>query len=246
MSQIKSTIISQNDTVVVVITSTPAALFVDTFRFGADSITVTTDVTSLLPPSQCAQNASLIYFGSHFGNLQMGTTAGCKCPAVLISGHGSADGYGQANNCSAECESGLFHLDGLRRGAIQQGQPFNTMRWPIEPVTDPTKLKGWRTVAARGNAYPLSIFSPATALGDVKGFTIGMQMMNREINSDNTSTYTVEYYDIPAAPTKPLLSQYVGARMLPGETHTFNYVVQLAPAGDWANPKKAVTAVVQP
>ena len=56
----------------------------------------------------------------------------------------------------------------------------------------------------------------------------------------------VEYYDIPAAPTKPLISQYVAASMVFGETHTFNYVVSFAPAGEWATPKPAVTKVLAP
>lgn len=213
--QINSEIVSQNDTVVVVNTTTPAATFIDTFRFGDDTITVTTDVTNLMPATTCANGAATIYFGTHFGNVQLGTTSNCKCPATLISGHGSADGgllpffsryilnsvigcsqhvgtgHGQANNCTAACASGLYHLDGLRRGSIQQGQPFNTMKWPNQPVTDPTQLKGWRSVAARGNAYPQSIFSPVTALGDDKAFTIGIQVMNKELNPDNVSTYLV-------------------------------------------------------
>jgi hypothetical protein len=158
---------------------------------------------------------------------------------------GSADGHGQANNCTAHCDSGLFHLDTLRRGSIQQGQPFNTMG-SIPVVTDPAQLKGWRTVAARGNAYPESAFSPVTALGDTKSFTIGMQVLNQELNSDNTSTYQIEYYDIPAAPRKPLISQYISAKMLPGESHTFNTVIKLAAPGAWADPFPAVSEVASP
>jgi|EP01046_Picozoa_sp_COSAG06_P025709 hypothetical protein len=140
----------------------------------------------------------------------------------------------------------MFHLDRLRRGAIQQGQPFDTMKWPNEAVTDPAQLHGWRSTAARGNAYPASSFSPVTALGDTKSFTIGIQVMNPELNSDNTSTYNVEYYDLPAAPTKPLLSQYISASLLPGESHTFTYAIKLAPPGQWADPVPAVAAVAQP
>jgi hypothetical protein len=71
----------------------------------------------------------------------------------------------------------------------------------------PADLKGWHTIAARGNAYPQSIFSPATALGAVGAFTIGMQLLDPNTNPDNTADVTVEYYDIPAAPQKPLISQ---------------------------------------
>ena len=42
----------------------------------------------------------------------------------------------------------MFHLDRLRRGAIQQGQPFDTMKWPNEAVTDPAQLHGWRSTLA--------------------------------------------------------------------------------------------------
>lgn len=244
--QIKSSIVSQNDTVVIVNSTTDAAILIDTFRFGTDTITVTTQITSLIPPTKCADGAAVLYFGTHFGNIQLGETSGCKCPIVLMSGTGSADGHGQANNCSTSCESGLFHLDRLRRGAVQQGQPFDAMRWPNRAVTDPTQLKGWRSIAPRGNAYPQSSFSPATALGDTKSFTIGIQVLNPEINSDNTSTYLIEYYDVPAAPTKPLLSQYISAKMMSGETHTFTFVIKLGPAGKWEDPIPAVTEVVQP
>eukprot|EP01043_Picozoa_sp_COSAG02_P113294 COSAG02_NODE_49536_length_326_cov_0.726872_1_plen_68_part_01 len=68
------------------------------------------------------------------------------------------------------------------------------MKWPNEAVTDSAQLHGWRSTSARGNAYPASSFSPVTALGDTKSFTIGIQVMNPELNSDNTSTYNVEYY----------------------------------------------------
>eukprot|EP01043_Picozoa_sp_COSAG02_P027842 COSAG02_NODE_1659_length_11458_cov_2.406638_8_plen_587_part_00 len=245
-AQIHSTVVSQNSTMAIINTTTEVTTLMDIFRFEDDVITVSTTVTSLLPPTACADGSAVIYFGTFLGNLQLGNSEGCTCPAILQSGTGRADGHGQANNCTANCKSGLFHLDRLRRGAIQQGQPWDAMKWPHEAVTDPDQLHGWRSVAARGNAYPESSFSPVTALGDTKHFTIGVQVLNPELNSDNTSTYKVEYYDIPAAPTKPLLSQYISAKLLPGQSHTFVYKIKLAAAGQWGNPVPAVTAVAQP
>ena len=75
------------------------------------------------------------------------------------------------------------------------GQPFNNMKTPRCPKVD--ALPGWRTVAARGNAYPQSIFSPVSALGAPGAFTLGIQLLDPHTNPDNTSVIQVEYARTP-------------------------------------------------
>ena len=163
-AEIKSAIVSQNSTVVVINTTSAAAWLLDTFRFADDVITVTTQVTSRIPPTECAGGAAVIYFGSHFGNIQLGTSKnrlqayttrhsckwnaaginftasvlrlwcsadGCKCSAVLMSGTGSADGHGQANNCTADCKSGNRFI--LGKLTVQTVQLPPHYRLPTAP-----------------------------------------------------------------------------------------------------------------
>eukprot|EP00039_Didymoeca_costata_P011882 m.168568 g.168568 ORF g.168568 m.168568 type:complete len:843 (+) comp15320_c0_seq10:13-2541(+) len=241
-ADINYTIVSQNESIAIVSAESPSVLIVDTFRFSGDEITTTVSVTNKLNNT----GPNVIYFGLHVGNLELGTTQGCKCTPTLISGHGSADGHGQASNCTSSCNSGLYHLDRLRRGAIQQGQPFDNMQ-PNSCCVPPAQLKGWRSLAARGNAYPLSSFSPVTALGDMKAFTIGIQMLDPYVNTDNESTAVVESYDIPAAPTKPLLSQYIAVNLKAGATRDFTFIISLGkPATSWDDPLPAIKAVLKP
>lgn len=262
---VKSVIVSQNDSVVVIKTTTPSVEIVDHIRFDVDpdSIYVTQSITNLL-----TANAT-IYTGLFLGNLQLGTTTtGCTCPAVLMSGLGDgASGHGQANNCSASCKSGLYHLDGLRRGSLQQGQPWDNIN-PITPCTNksgpaqpggyhngcggsscipPQETLGWRTVAARGNGYPNSIFSPATALGSTQDdWTVGMQLLEPTVNSDTGTDVQVEYYDIPAAPRRPLISQYIAVALVGGRSRSFTAAICFGTGGAWADARPAVAKVLQP
>jgi hypothetical protein len=107
-------------------------------------------------------------------------------------------------------------------------------------------LAGWRTVAARGNAYPESIFSPASALGAPGAFTLGIQLLDPHTNPDNTSTVQVEYYDIPAAPKHPLISQYIAVALGAGVSRSFTSAITLGAAGTWQSPLPSVSAVLQP
>eukprot|EP00041_Stephanoeca_diplocostata_P020507 m.460664 g.460664 ORF g.460664 m.460664 type:complete len:866 (+) comp21597_c0_seq6:83-2680(+) len=241
-TQMNYTIVSQNESVAIVETTSPVASFVDIIRFAGDDITVTTSVTNLLNNTD---DLAVLYFGNHWGNLQIGTTQGCVCKPTLISGRGSADGHGQAANCSAKCNTGLFRVDGLRRGAIQQGQPFDNME-KGKCCPEPAELKGWRTLGARGNAYPQSAFSPATAIGNAKDFTIGYQLLDPSINPDTTSSASMEHYGIPAAPKHPLMSLYVSFNMSAGETRNFTTVLSLGQPGVWDNPEPAVVSVLKP
>jgi hypothetical protein len=117
-ADMKSTVLSQNATTIVVQTTSPSIHIVDTIRLDVDpdSLYITQNITNLL-----TTNATT-YTGLHLPNLQLGTTSrGCKCAATIWSGGPGtrADGHGQANNCTASCKTKLYHLDGLRRGAIQ-------------------------------------------------------------------------------------------------------------------------------
>jgi hypothetical protein len=242
-SAIKSTIVSQNATVIVVQTISPSIQIDDIIRLDVDpdSLYITQTFTNLLKTN------ATVYTGLHLPNLQLGTTtSGCTCPAVIWSGGPGtrADGHGQANNCTAACKTKLYHLDGLRRGAIQQGQPFDNMHTARCPKV--AALPGWRTVAARGNAYPESIFSPASALGAPNAFTIGIQLMDQYTNPDNTSIIQVEYYDIPAAPKRPLISQYIAAAMGAGASRSFTSAITLGAAGTWETPLASIDKVLQP
>ena len=107
-------------------------------------------------------------------------------------------------------------------------------------------LPGWRTIAARGNAYPESIFAPASALGAPEAFTIGIQLLDQQTNPDNTSVVQVEYYDVPAAPKQPLISQYIAVAMAGGASRLFTSAITLGAAGEWDTPLTAVTAVLKP
>ena len=240
---ITSTILSQNATTIVINTSSASIQIIDTIRLDVDpdSLYITQNITNLLPENATA------YTGLHLPNLQVGSaSSGCACPAVIWSGGPGtrADGHGQANNCTANCNTKLYHLDGLRRGAIQQGQPFDNMVAPCPPQS---ALPGWRTVAARGNAYPESIFSPATSLGAVGAFTLGLQLLDPNTNPDTTATVQVEYYDIPAAPKKPLVSQYIAVALPANGERAFTSVLTLAPAAtSWATPLPAVAASLKP
>jgi hypothetical protein len=50
---------------------------------------------------------------------------------------------------------------------------------------------------------------PCQVLGGVGGseFTVGIQVMSTDITPDHIHDTTVEFYDVPAAPKHPLLSQ---------------------------------------
>lgn len=85
-TQINYTIVSQNASVAVVATMSPVASFIDTIQFAGDEITVTTSVTNLLNNTD---DLAVLYFGNHWGNLQIGNTQGCVCKPTLISGYRS-------------------------------------------------------------------------------------------------------------------------------------------------------------
>lgn len=106
-SEIRTEVVAcDNSSSAILITRSPVLEITDTFRAEGDSIYITSVMTSLL------DYPVTMFVPLLLGNIQVGsTTSGCKCPVVLFSGHGSADGHGQSNNCSNACNTGLFHVD---------------------------------------------------------------------------------------------------------------------------------------
>lgn len=229
----------------IITTTSPFMTLVDTVRVDGDAVYISTNVSSKV------DGPVGLYFPVLLGNLQLGTTAGCDCagPLTVHSGAAPADGHGEAGNCSSSCTTKLFHLDRLRHGAIQQGQPWDNIS-PGTTIPDPSVLPGWRTMPARGNSYPSSSYSPVTALGGVGSddFTVGMQVLSQEITPDRLHDATVEFYDIPAAPKHPLLSQYMYLSVPgPNATRSFTTVLQFGqPGASWEDPSAAVAAVLTP
>ena len=245
----KTTIKSQNASAAVLETDLPDALITDTIRFYGDTMLVTTAITSRLK-----HRAMASFPGLALGNLQVGTghMSNCNCtPHVTVFSSSSDDlsGLSQTGNCSigtgeSTCNTGLFHLNQLRAGSVQQGQPWATDT--VLPPSDPAALTGWRTMAARGWSYPGIGFSPATALGDTNSFTLGMQTVVPGLNPDHMHEQRVEYYDIPAAPRHPMLSVDYYILLDPGQTKTFQTFVQLGePAEQWADPRPQIRPVLQ-
>ena len=229
-----------------VLTETADLVLSDHFRFEGDSIYITTNITSKRSSGVVAPYVPLV-----LGNLQLGRTAtGCDCSKLITvySGKSPADGHGEAGNCTASCKSGLFHIDRLRHGGLQQGQPWdNTSPDTCCPAVK--ELTGWRTMPARGNSYPSSSYSPVTVVGGAtpQDFTVGMQVLSAQINPDQLDNTTVEFYDVPAAPKHPMLSQYIYTTVDAGATRSFTTVVSFAPAASsWDDPSEAVSAVLQP
>jgi hypothetical protein len=182
-----------------------------TYRFDGDAVRVGMNVTNTMPTT-----AAALYFPLVWGNLQIGSTSsGCKCPVDLktpwCEEPDSATITYSSVNCSATCETELWHLDGLRQGSVQRGQPYSGGPkgggGAFQP--DVSRLPGWRETNAHwDNIYPLSsYYSPVTALGSKAGrWSIGIQVITPSLNPDSNSS-AVEFFDIPAASLHPLLSQ---------------------------------------
>ena len=246
----RTTIKSQTSTGAVLETDLPDALITDTITFYGDTMLLTTNITS-----RVQHRAMASFPGLTLGNLQVGTghTSNCNCTphvTVFSSGKDDLSGFSQAGNCSigtgkSTCSTGLFHLNQLRAGSVQQGQPWATDT--VLPPSDPSELTGWKSMAARGWSYPGIGFSPATALGDTKSFTLGMQTVVPGLNPDHMHEQRVEYYDIPAAPKHPMLSVDYYILLDPGGSKSFQTFVQLGePAADWADPRPQIRPVLQP
>ena len=229
-----------------VVTETADLVLADHFRFEGDSIYITTNITSKRSSGVVAPYVPLV-----LGNLQLGRTAtGCDCSKLITvySAKSPADGHGEAGNCTASCKSGLFHVDRLRHGGLQQGQPWDNTS-PDTCCPPVKELTGWRTMPARGNSYPSSSYSPVTVVGGAtpQDFTVGMQVLSAQINPDQLDNTTVEFYDVPAAPKHPMLSQYIYTTVDAGATRSFTTVITFAPAASsWDDPSEAVSTVLQP
>ena len=249
-SAFRSTIKSQSKDHAVLETDLPDALIVDELTFSGDTMILTTNITS-----RVKHRAMASFPGLALGNLQVGKghQGGCNCtPHVTVFSSSETDGSGmsESGNCSigagaSTCDTGLYHLNQLRAGSVQQGQPWATDT--VLPPTDPSELRGWRSMSARGWSYPGIGFSPATALGDEHSFTVGMQTLAPKLNPDHMHELRVEYYDIPAAPAHPMLSVDYYILLDPGETKTMQTFVKLGdPAAQWADPRPQIKPTLQP
>ena len=218
-----------------------------TYRFVGDAVRVGFNVTNTMP------TGATLYFPLVWGNLQIGSTsAGCSCPIDLkkpwCEEPDSATITYSSVNCSDSCKTGLWHLDGLRQGSIQRGQPYSGGPkgggGAFEP--DVSKLPGWRETNAHwDNIYPLSsYYSPVTALGANHGaWSVGIQVLSPSIHPDS-NTSAVEFFDIPAAASHPLLSQYFHAVLHPQAQMSFAVVAQFSSAGGGGWSREANQAVL--